>query len=223
MTPVERAGESLGLMAERAVFWPRRKTLFVADTHFGKDAHFRRSGIPIPMGSEEADLDRLGSALDRCGAERLVILGDFFHANPHPDEPFMAAFAAWCERRSSLHVEAVIGNHDRHGGCETLADRVAWRDDPVIDPPFVLRHEPEACADGYVLAGHVHPVVRFRGAGADRLRLPVFWFAGRVAVLPSFGSFTGGHAIRPGPGDGVYAAGPDGVLPVSGTAEVCLA
>jgi len=223
MTPVEQAGERLSLMAERAIFWPRRRTLFVADTHFGKDAHFRRSGIPIPAGSVEADLDRLGTAVDRSGAERLVILGDFFHAKPHPDEPFMAAFRAWCDKRSSLDVEAVIGNHDRHGGCETLAGRVTWRDDPFADPPFVLRHEPGACDQGYVLAGHVHPVVCFRGEGADRLRLPVFWFARRFAVLPSFGSFTGGHAIRPASGDRVYAAGPDGVLMVSGAAEVSLA
>jgi hypothetical protein len=42
--------------------------------------------------------------------------------------------------------------------------------------------------------------------------LPVFWFTRRFAVLPSFGSFTGGHPIRLGAGDRVFAAGPDSVL-----------
>ena len=29
------AGEELTLLAERAAYWPRRATLFVADAHFG--------------------------------------------------------------------------------------------------------------------------------------------------------------------------------------------
>jgi hypothetical protein len=37
------AGEKLGLFAERAIYWPARSTLLVADPHFGKAATFRRS------------------------------------------------------------------------------------------------------------------------------------------------------------------------------------
>ena len=35
---VEIAGELLTLLGERGVWWRRRSTLFVADTHFGKAA-----------------------------------------------------------------------------------------------------------------------------------------------------------------------------------------
>ncbi len=213
---IEQCGERLQLLPEKAVFWPRRRTVFVADAHFGKDAHFRRSGIPIPAGPSSSDLERLGTIVDRCNAERLIVLGDFLHADPDPSEPFMASFRAWRSERSALDVAAVIGNHDRHGATGRLTEGVRWLEEPRTEGPFVLRHEPEASPDGYVLAGHLHPVVRLRGPAGDRLRLPVFWFARRFAVLPSFGSFTGGHAIRRGPGDRVFAAGPDGVVDITG-------
>ena len=35
------AGEQLLLLGERAVYWERTRTLFVADPHFGKAAAFR--------------------------------------------------------------------------------------------------------------------------------------------------------------------------------------
>ena len=60
--------------------------------------------------------------------------------------------------------------------------------------PFVLRHEPEPDPNGYVLGGHVHPVVNVTGA-ADHLRLPCFHFTARVGVLPAFTEFSGGRAI----------------------------
>ena len=215
MIRVEQSGETLQLLPEKAVFWPRRRTLFVADTHFGKDAHFRRAGIPIPAGPSCGDLERLGAIVDGFAAERLIVLGDFLHADPDPAEPFLEAFRAWRGRRCALDMAAVIGNHDRHGAVSRLGEALRWLDDSRVEGPFVLRHEPEASPDGYVLAGHLHPVIRLRGPGGDRLRLPVFWFARRFAVLPSFGSFTGGHAIRLGTGDRVFAAGPDGVVDVS--------
>ena len=215
MISIEHAGEHLQLLPERALFWPRRRTLFIADAHFGKDAHFRGAGIPIPVGPSCGDLARLASIVDTCAAERLIVLGDFLHAHPDPAEPFLETFRAWRRRRSALEVAAVIGNHDRHGAVARLSEDLRWVEDPWLEGPFALRHVPDASPDGYVLAGHLHPVIRLRGPGGDRLRLPVFWFAQRFAVLPSFGSFTGGHPIRHGAGDRVFAVGPDGVLDVS--------
>jgi metallophosphoesterase superfamily enzyme len=72
----------------------------------------------------------------------------------------------------------------------------------------VGRHHPGQSADGYVLCGHIHPVFSMRSR-RERMRLPVFWLTPRYAVLPSFGSFTGGAEIEPGPEDRVYAAAAD--------------
>ena len=39
---LDLAGERVVLMADRALYWPRFTTLFVADAHFGKAATFER-------------------------------------------------------------------------------------------------------------------------------------------------------------------------------------
>jgi DNA ligase-associated metallophosphoesterase len=161
------------------------------------------------------DLERLATLIDTTGAERLVVLGDFFHADPDPAEPFLDAFREWRRVRSGLAVSCVIGNHDRHGGYRCLGDCLEWLPDPTPAGPFALRHDPEPVDHGYVLAGHLHPVVRLLGPGGDRLRLPVFWFGARTAVLPAFGSFTGGARVSPVPGDRVFAVGPGGIVDVS--------
>ena len=66
--PIELAGESVSLLPERAIYWPREGALIVADLHWGKAASFRAAGVPIPSGTTSADLARLNRALDRTGA-----------------------------------------------------------------------------------------------------------------------------------------------------------
>jgi metallophosphoesterase superfamily enzyme len=72
-------GEALVLMPERSVYWPRRRTLVVADVHLGKEVAFRAASLPVPGDATGEDLDRLGRAVTRTGAERLIVLGDLFH------------------------------------------------------------------------------------------------------------------------------------------------
>ena len=45
------ASERLWLLPDRAAYWPRTKTLLIADAHLGKAAAFRRAGIPVPSGT----------------------------------------------------------------------------------------------------------------------------------------------------------------------------
>ena len=74
------AGERVQALAEAALYWPARQTLFVADLHLGKAASFRASGIPVPGGTTAGNLARLERALAATGAKRLVCLGDLLHA-----------------------------------------------------------------------------------------------------------------------------------------------
>lgn len=80
MTTIEIAGEELELLPERAIHWPARRTLFVADTHWGKAATLRAYSIPVPMGGTDDDLERLSRALEKTDARRLIVLGDALHA-----------------------------------------------------------------------------------------------------------------------------------------------
>jgi DNA ligase-associated metallophosphoesterase len=205
------ADELLVLHPDRAVYWPARRMLLVADIHFGKAASFRRAGLAVPRGSSEHDLARLGALIEAFGAEHLMVLGDFFHARPDVDEPFMAAFDRWRSQYAGLTVGVAAGNHDRHAAQISLPG-VQWCDECAAGP-FLLRHEPRPQVGFYVLAGHLHPVTVLKGPGRDRMRLPVFHFRQHLAVLPGFGSFTGGHPVDPEPGDRLYVAG-ESVLPV---------
>jgi DNA ligase-associated metallophosphoesterase len=209
---VEVAGARLVLLAERALWWPARGTLVVADLHLGKAATFRAAGIPIPRGSTTDDLARLDRALERTGAESLVILGDLFHARVGREAPAtLALLGGWRARRHALDVLLVRGNHDVGAGDPPTELGVRCVDEPWEAPPFQLRHHPEA-STAYVLAGHVHPAVRLGGHGGLSERLPAFVFGERVGLLPAFGSFTGGGHVPLAPGDRVYVIAEDEVL-----------
>lgn len=209
------AGEALLLMPERAVAWPAARTLIVADPHWGKAATFRAHGLPVPGGSTASDLARLDSALDRAGASRLIVLGDFWHARRGRTAAVDAALARWRERRASVEVLLVRGNHDRHAGDPATALGFEVVDGPVSRPPFVLAHHPAAHSDGYTLAGHLHPAATLRGPGRARERLHCFVITPELAILPAFGSFTGTADVEPGPATALYAIAGDEVLPVT--------
>ena len=202
------------LHPERALIWPARRTLIIADPHFGKDDVFRRAGIALPRGPAIADLQRLTTLLEAHACERLVVLGDFLHAATHVGDGFLHAFAIWRRAHTELSVEVIAGNHDRREQKEKWSNAVRWLSAPVIDAPFVFAHEPMGHAEGYVLAGHIHPVRRMPGKNR-KLRVPVFWQKEDCLVMPSFGSFTGGATIEPQAGEKLYAAAPERVIPLS--------
>ena len=208
------AGEDVQLLPERAIFWPRRAALIVADLHWGKDATFRAAGLGIPHGAAGDDLARLERALTRTGAARLLLLGDLLHARAGREAATFARVAEWRARHPALDITLVRGNHDRGAGDPPAEWGFACADEPLPDAPFVLRHYPQPAPGGYVLAGHLHPAARLRGAGRQQLRLPCFWFGADVGVLPAFGSFTGGAPIAPAPADRVFVLADDTVLQV---------
>jgi DNA ligase-associated metallophosphoesterase len=204
MTQAVVAGERLDLLPERAVYWPRARTLIVADLHWGKDEAFRAKAIPIPLGPVRADLARLDAALNGKAAHRLLVLGDMWHARAGMADSLFDELRPWRRTHPDLAIELVRGNHDRRSGSPPQELGIAVRDEPAAEPPFVFRHFPDPSPDGYVLAGHVHPAATLRGDGRQRLRLPCFWFGESVGLLPAFGGFTGSADVTPGRRDQVF-------------------
>src|SRR5690606_25988024 len=78
------AGEVLQLLADRALYWPARGRLLVADLHLGKGDILRAAGIPVPSGGTGHDLARLDALLRATAARELWVLGDFLHGRRHP-------------------------------------------------------------------------------------------------------------------------------------------
>jgi DNA ligase-associated metallophosphoesterase len=210
-TPFDLCGQRLVLRADRSAFWEAERTLIVADPHFGKADTFRAFGVPVPGGADST-LARLATALDDTGAERLLVLGDFWHAHAGRTPELVEQLARWKAERPLLAVELIRGNHDRAGPHplewgEWHAER--------IDPPFVFAHFPEPSPGGYTLAGHLHPGVLLFGRGRQRLKLPCFRFGEQVGVLPAFSGFTGLAADPPRPDERVFAVAEGSVVEVS--------
>lgn len=185
------AGERLLARGDRTLYWPNEFTLFVADLHLGKGAAFRAGGLPVPAGTTAATLDKLRKAVQETQAQRVVVLGDLWHARHGRTEENRAALAAWRTERP-VEVLLVLGNHDRHAGWELDAVSPG-----ALMGPFALHHFPDPDPNGYVLCGHLHPGFDLTGFGGDRLRLPCFWLGEQVGVLPAFGDLTGTATIRP--------------------------
>ena len=200
---VALAGESLWLCGEGAMYWPRRRTALVADSHLGKAASFRAAGIPVPRGPSASTLARLTTLIERTGADRLVVLGDLMHAADSLTDSTLTALCDWRARHAEVSIDLVPGNHDRSAGALPPELQINRHEAEVQEPPFVLAHHPGEDPRGYVLAGHVHPAVRLTDAGAS-FRLPCFHITKRYAVLPALGAFTGMHVVEPNGSDWLY-------------------
>jgi uncharacterized protein len=196
------AGETVVALAERALFWPREKTLFVADVHFGKDATFRHALRWVPPGTTAHDLERLRRLMEEHCVENLVILGDAFHSEHAGEDSTRQEIARWRERQRAP-VLMVEGNHDRHATALARDLRFDVVKEPHELGPWTLRHHPGE-GTHYVLCGHLHPVATVRGAARQSLRVPCFWAGEKQCVLPAFGGFTGGATVRPARVDRVF-------------------
>jgi uncharacterized protein len=214
------AGEQVYLLSERALYWPNTSTLVVADLHWGKPSTFGAVGVP-KLGSTSDDLARLDSAVQRTEARRMVVLGDLFHAKAgRIPSHTLAELRRWRSLSGRFEVLLVRSNHDRHAGDPPNDLRINCINSPAFVPPFIFRHEPVDSADGYGMAGHVHPGITLVGRGLQRETLPCFLIGNRGAVIPAFGSFTGTTAVQPGPGDRAFVVVEDEVLEVAAPVDL---
>jgi DNA ligase-associated metallophosphoesterase len=200
-TEIDFAGTRLLLHPERAVIWPARKSVVIADLHLGKAASFRTAGVPVPAGTTSADVARLEGILSASGAARLVILGDFLHSRAGRQREVFDTVQRWRESRRQLEILLVRGNHDRGAGAPPAEWGIQQVEEPFEDGGFVLSHTPDCKAARPVLAGHIHPVYSLRDYDGSTVRAGCFVVDSEpeCLVLPSFGRFTGGHSVHTRP------------------------
>lgn len=210
----ECAGESLVLMGDKALYWPRMQTVIIADPHFGKPSAFRKVGIPVPTGTTLNDLKRLDAILDETGANRLVVLGDFFHHHTGQCDHTMGILSDWRRSRAELGILIVMGNHDKSSLPPPTEWNVNFQRRPVMEGPFLFCHELCRKEGAFVLSGHIHPSITLHDPVGPTMRLPCFLFSEDCALLPAFGGFTGTAKVKPEPGDQVYAVADGAVFKI---------
>ncbi len=209
---VELAGQRLELLAERAVWWPARRALLLADVHLGKDQVFRRAGIAVPAGVLADDLARIDALIARTRAERLIVLGDWVHAPPNHADDWPELIARWRRRPQAPGIDLILGNHDR--ALEAWMER--WRIQAHrrldLDGLCLVHEWTDAAADAG-MSGHLHPGAVLKD-GRQRLRLPAFLMSRDHLVLPAFGRFTGLMVEPDFPTEQAWVIAGDRVLPL---------
>jgi len=182
------AGEPVQLLGERALYWPARHALLIADLHLGKADLFRRAGIGLPSGGTGDDLARLTRLVQQHPVRTLWILGDVLHGAAHRAS-WYRQWQGWREQHQALDIGALAGNHDRVLPKADLGIRLLG--ERVQEGPFLLRHDPQPHPTLHVLCGHLHPLARLPGM---QRRWPAFWLRERLTVLPAYSHFTAGIA-----------------------------
>ncbi len=208
--------EKFYLLPQKAMYWPKFSTLFLADAHFGKAGTFRSQKIAIPSGITETDLSKIDFLVEQLSAKKLIFLGDFIHAKSGMTKRITEQLLQWRKNHSTLSVSLVKGNHDRSikGIAELL--QIELLNEPYLMSPFILCHHPDVAhvAKGLVLCGHLHPAVKLFGQARQKVRLPCFYVQEKQIVLPAFGSFTGCMEIIPLQNEQIYVIAESEVVKV---------
>ena len=184
------------LLAERAMYWPERKLLFIADIHFGKAAAYRALGQPVPAGTTLKNLQRLDTLLYKYPTTAIVFLGDFLHAPESHAPTTIGVIHEWRKARPETACILIRGNHDKRAGDPPTKLQIEVVNEPFILGPFAFQHSPLTLENYHVVAGHCHPSFRLQGKGHQKITLACFHNMAGLTVLPSFGAFTGGHPIE---------------------------
>lgn len=205
-------GERLLLLSEKALFWPERQVLFVADCHFGKVAHFRKSGIGLPQEAGLETFSDLHKLLSRFPVQQLVILGDAFHSEFNQDTH---RFQEWRRQFPDLGIDLVVGNHDK-ASLPSLRRLDLHLHTELEMGPFTCRHEPPDEKDGrFYFYGHLHPGAAL-ALGRSHVKVPCFWKGPDFLCFPAFGRFTGSVAVKPGDDHELFALTPGRIHRIAG-------
>ena len=217
MLNIQFANQEWMLCASRALIWSKRKTVIVADIHFGKASLFREAGVPVPRGTTSADLSTLTQLIADYTPERLLILGDFFHGKSGRQDSTLDAITHWRNQYASLTIEVIRGNHDRHAGDPCDEWNMTCIDGPMIDGEIAFTHEPKTVQGCVNICGHIHPAIALADFDGSKTKLPCFFVDEQQMILPAFGRFTGTHSMKPTNTSRIYiaAAGKVILLPSS--------
>jgi DNA ligase-associated metallophosphoesterase len=208
----EKHGNRFELLPERAIWWPERKALLVADLHWGKAEAFQGRGIPVPSGLLTTELERLSRLLADYPAEAVYVLGDLIHDDVGITPAVSAEISTW-RVANPTPIKLVPGNHDRHLARLPSSWAVDVLEPQVELADIALLHHPEPVPGRFAFCGHLHPTYVVRGRG-DHVRCPCFHVTDKLCVMPAFTEFSGGVRVRREKGSKIFVVAESSVLEV---------
>lgn len=207
MVPFTWLEENFVLHPSRCLYWEKERTLVLSDLHLGKTGHFRKEGIAVPQQVYQEDLHRLFSAIQYFNPVEVLMVGDLFHSRANKEWEW---FAKWRADFPALNFTLILGNHDKLPAG--LADKIDITiQDSLVKNNILLLHNEEDWNPVEnpgirgKICGHIHPAVVVPVGARQKIRMPCFHFTSQTCTLPAFSLFTGGHPIKQGPKDLVFA------------------
>lgn len=175
------------LTNQRALFWKESSALVLSDLHLGKTAHFRKNGIALPTDIIQQDLKRLSSLIDHFKAEKIIIVGDFLHAEKNSE---FEIFTEWKTQFPTLSIILVKGNHDRISEKDLMELGVSEIHTIYEENEFIFSHQNLKSETQFMISGHLHLGVLLQSS-TKRLKFPCYVVTEQQLILPAFSTFTG--------------------------------
>lgn len=204
--------DDIYLLKEKAVWCSSTKSLFIADTHFGKAGHFRKAGIAVPESVHLADYMTIEALIEQYQPETFYFLGDLFHSAINKQ---WLALEEFLEGYNHISFVLIKGNHDILPKNIYKSSILKIHSEPLIVGSLILSHEPMSIIPKGTLnlCGHLHPGFAVNSFGRQKLRLPCFHYKANQLILPSFGKFTGCVSLPYDHEDKIFIIGPNAVIP----------
>ncbi|MEJ2037088.1 MAG: ligase-associated DNA damage response endonuclease PdeM [Maritimibacter sp.] len=196
------AGARLALLPSGALYWADERLLCLSDLHLGRSTRYaRNAGALLPPYESRDTLTRLEADLAETNADTLICLGDSFDDDQAAEE-LAPDIADWLTRlMAGRRWVWIQGNHDPGpvglGGSHMAEYRHG---------PLTFRHIAEPGATGEI-SGHYHPKARL--AGRSR---PCLLHDTARAILPAYGTYTGGLRADDAALDALMAPGAIAVM-----------
>lgn len=200
-------------MKEKAIWLEKENALLLTDTHFGKAAHFRKAGIPVPESIHLDDFQRISLLLATTGASTVYFLGDLFHSESN-DSWF--TFLDFIESFTDLSFYLVMGNHDILPDSLYESTALNVHKGNLLLGNLILSHEPQKdIPKGKLnICGHIHPGIAIKKNSKQKFRLPAFYYKNNSLIMPAFGKFTGLYCMDLRSAECAMVTTPEKVIPI---------
>ncbi len=231
------ASPRLRLNHDRTLSMEGGRTLVVADLHLGYEDALEGDGLHLPRTHTMGLMGELLGAIERQGAERVVVLGDVkhdFHRGRWECRDDVRAVISMISECCDCVI--VRGNHDNY-----IQSIVAGLEAEVVDSIDIdghrLEHGHASSVQRPLIIGHEHPSVRLFDRVGGFVKIPCFLHhpVEGVTVLPAFSPMAPGNdlcnGLRPelfspalagrgGEGFSVFGCSDIGILPLGSLEEI---
>ncbi|MEY3989302.1 MAG: hypothetical protein RI985_383 [Chloroflexota bacterium] len=178
------------LLPSRALYWPIRQMLVVADLHLGRIV----SRAPKLLDDVQLTLSRLSDALAQTKASQLLFLGDVFHMRNAYHPELVNAFDVWRTSHEQIEMILVRGNHERAMGDPPGQLRLHCVNPGYAEGGVTFLHEPRHM-NSFTICAHLHPCLLVPTDRAIATTVPCFVWNQEYLYMPAFEDTIPGRVI----------------------------